>query len=489
MGVTLWLAFYILSRGFASLLSLKAVVLLLSLSGFFASAYLTLFNPIAGNASLRAILLIIGLSMFLSMVDQLAKEFANMEKSWLVYFVYLLGLIAAIGLLVTRSAFLGEETNQIRVAQMSLDWPFTLYGIFQAATSLTVLYLLVGKSKFGFTLQGRFFLLAAITSSIGVIYGVWSLATSANMPRVIQDSMIFISIFIFGLSVARHQVMVERRTIRRDLPISSLSIVGLSALYAFGAYKLTDSLEMLGIVFLFAILTHSLFDLAREYLDHKRRKVDTKFRHQLRQIKSDPSISSTQMENLQTGLDLLCREIGTKAGFIAILEKEFFVVAATHNSLPNESSFSASAFLSDDLLETDAPFLPDIRWLAPAFQGTQQVAVVGIASSASRLSYSTDDLDLFAEVADRMGPMIAYENFQPDNADEGNKHASEKASSDTSEMINVLTVRPSKDFVKEVEEALRNLSDYIKLGQLGLVAWANIDEQTHIEAGKSLRKH
>lgn len=488
MGVTLWLAFYLLARGFPSLLSLKAVVLLLSLSGFFSSAYLNLFNPIAGNASLRAILLVIGLSMFLSMVDQLSREYGQMKKSSTVIFVYVLGLIAAIGLFTTRSAFVGEETNLLRVGQMSLGWPFTLYGIFQVATSVTILYILIGKSKFGYSLQGRFFLVAAIASSIGVVYGVWSLASSANMPRVIQDSLIFISIFIFGLAVARHQVMVERRTILRDLPISSLSILGLSGLYALGAFKFTSSFELMGIVYLFSILTHSAYDLAREYLDHRRRSAESDFRQQLRQINSDLGLSGTRIAGLQTGLEVLCREIGTEIGFIAIREKDSFKIAATHNSLRLGTSFSASAFLSDDILETDAPFLPDILWLAPAYSGMQQVATVGIGSSSSRLSYSTDDLDLFAEVADRIGPIIALELLQKNISDDGKLEGSDKAENKTSEMINLLTFRPPKEFVKQVEEGLRNLSDYIKLGQMGLVAWANINGETHIERGKSLRK-
>lgn len=488
MGVTLWLAFYLLARGFPSLLALKAVVLLLALSGFFSSAYLTLFNPIAGTASLRAILLVFGLSMFLSIVDQLARDFGQMKTSRAVTFVYALGIVAAVGLFTTPSAFIGEESNLLRVGQMSLGWPFTVFGIFQAATSATVLYVLIGKSKFGFTLQGRFFLMAAILSLMGVVYGVLSLAISANMPRVIQDGIIFISIFIFALAIARHQVMVERRTIRRDLPISSLSILGLSSFYALGAYKLTNSLEITGIAFLFSILTHSVYDLTREYLERRRRSADSEFRQQLRRIKPDAPISGKRLAGLQSGLELLCREIGSQIGFIAIREKDSFEVAATHNSLSLGTSFSALPFLSDDILKADSPYLPDILWLAPSFHGSQQEAVVGIGPSTSRLSYAIDDLDLFMEVADRIGPIIALNRLQKGISDESKQANTDKTEEETNEILDVLTFRPPKEFVKQVEEALRSLSDYIRLGQLGLVAWANIDEETHVERGKGLRK-
>jgi hypothetical protein len=488
MGMTLWLAFYILARGFPSLLAFKTVVLLLALSGFYSSAYLNLFRPVAGTASLRAFLLIVSLSMFLSITYQLSRSFGQMTRSKTVRIVFALGIFAAVGLLTSSSAFIGEETNLLQVGRMPTAWPFIVYGIYQIATSVTVLYILVGKSKFGLTLQGRYFLVAAIISGLAVIYGVLSLAIITNMPRIIQDALIFSSIFIFGLAVARHQVMVERRTLLRDLPISGVSILGLSGIYAAAAFNLIGSYEITGLVFLLAILTHSLYDLSREYLERKRRSGDTEFRQQLRKIEPDSIATGKWREGLQSVLELMCRELGAESGFIALREDNSFEFTATFNSLPTGHSFSAQPFLADDLLEVEAAFLPDIAWLAPAFQGLEQIAVVGIGSSTSRLSYSTDDLDLFMEVADRIGPFIALNRLQREKSNERDQVKSEREVSDPNEMLGLLAVKPPKEFVKQVEEALRSLHDYISLGQLELVIWAEVEGDTHVERGKALRR-
>lgn len=490
MGVSLWLAFYLFGRGFPNLLSFKAVVLLVALSTFFASAYFNLFNPMAGTASLRAVLLVICLSLFLSIVGQLAREFALMPPTWIVPAVYAFGILAAFGLVTTRSAFVGEETNLLRVGRMSLGWPFTVYGIFQAATAMTTLYLLAGRSKFGFTPQGRYFLAAGIVSFLGVIYGVFSLAMPGDMPRAIQDALAFVAISLLGLAVARYQVLVERRTGFRDLPLSGIAVLGFASLAAVGALRLTASQPLAGIVFLFGVLVLSLHDLVREYMERRRRRAEVEFRQQLRQV-GPAHLAAGAEAGLQPALELICEALDTSAAFLALRGPAAFEVVSAVGGLPPGAVFPTQPFLSDDLLRVDdAANLPGIVWLAPAFDGDRQVALLGVGPANSRLSYSPDDLDLLVEVADRIGPIVAVSRLRTGAAATpvSGQGGSSRVAAETDEVLGLLAAKPPRNFVKGVEKALRNLSDYITLGQMPLVAALDIPGGTHVERGKALRQ-
>jgi len=60
MAVSLWLALYLLGRGFPSRITFRGVVVLLSLSAFFLAAYINIYHQITGASAGRAILLTIG---------------------------------------------------------------------------------------------------------------------------------------------------------------------------------------------------------------------------------------------------------------------------------------------------------------------------------------------------------------------------------------------------------------------------------------------
>jgi hypothetical protein len=62
MAVTLWMGFYLFARGFPSLMTLRVVIVMLALSGFFFGAYNNIFFQTPGSAAIRAVLLVIGLA-------------------------------------------------------------------------------------------------------------------------------------------------------------------------------------------------------------------------------------------------------------------------------------------------------------------------------------------------------------------------------------------------------------------------------------------
>ena len=64
MSISLWLATYLLARGFSSRITLRAVMVLLALAAFFLSAYLNTHHLIVGSVAWRAAFLIFALTLW-----------------------------------------------------------------------------------------------------------------------------------------------------------------------------------------------------------------------------------------------------------------------------------------------------------------------------------------------------------------------------------------------------------------------------------------
>jgi hypothetical protein len=494
MATTLWGAFYLFARGFPSLITLRAVMVLLLLSIFFFGAYNNLFNQVIGTAALRAVLLILGLGTWYSLTYQLMSQPSRVHLHWMQIAITLLGAVTVVSLLVIPDAFVEEQGNAIYVAHMRLGFPYILYGAFQIVIVLGILYNLLTGDKIGLTRQGKYFLVASVFPAVAIIGGIVGLGITPQMPRIVPDLLIFSGIFLLGLSVARHQTMIERRTTIQDLPISALTILGLAILYAYFALQWKLPLEKLGAIVAFAVLTHSIYDLAREFLERQRIRHQSTFRRHLRQLENLSTTEEALQIRLQEGLDLLCETLDSSGGFIAIRRGENFVVIATKDSVATNSEFHPTFVATEDISQPRSDRLPDIAWIAPAFEGQNQVAVIAIRQPNARLDYSTSDLDLLAEVADQVGTIISLGNLTAGRANqiqqlvaESQIHANE-LNSIAGEMIAALSTNSDSEFIRTVEEGLRHLSDYIALGQLPLASQMNITGESHIECGKQLNK-
>lgn len=494
MATTLWGAFYLFARGFPSWITLRAVIVLLLLSMFFLGAYNNLFHQVVGTAAWRAVLLILGLGTWYSLTYRLMSPRGRERLRWLEVGVYVLGAVTATLLLVTRNSFVGEQGNMLYVAHMGVGPPYVLYGIFQFVIALGILYNLLADNKIGLTRQGKYFLVASLFPAAAVIVGVVGLAITPQMPRVIPDLLIFSGVFLLGISVARHQTLVERRTTIQDLPISALTVLGLAALYAFLALRWGLLLEMIGAVVAIAILTHSFYDLAREFLERLRIRNESAFRQQLRQLESESFSEEALQVHLQKGLDLLCEALDSSGGMIAIRRGENFVVMASRDGFVVDSQLAPTLVACEDVSRPNTDQLPNLVWIAPTFEAEIQVAVIGISQPKAKLDYSTGDLDLLAEVADQVGTIVSLSNLWPEKNDQIRQLVTESQAQATElntiadEMIAAITTNPDTDFIKLVEEGLRRYSDYIALGQSPLADWAGITAESHIERGKQFQK-
>lgn len=491
-SIALWLAFYLLARGFPSRVTLRTVVVLLALATFFLSASINLHLRIPGATAIRAILLVTGLSTWHDLTHKLLPQKTQDSTHWLVYLGYLLGIPVIVLLFGTRDAFISEASNILYVGRMNLGPVYAVYGIYQVCVSVGILNNFRLGAKYGVGEQNRYFFISSALAVSTVGYGIFALAIAPPMPRLIQDGLVLASIIVLGISVARYQAFVERRTTIQDFPISFMAVFGLTAVFAVFAWFWSSSPVAVNLITALAILTHAIYDLAREFLERQRYKSEKLIHRQLRQLKDSDYADASFQERLATGLTLLCKVINASGGFIAIKTDGRFVVSTSSHSLRMGSEIPASE-IGCEIQQPAGDLRNEINWLAPALENHIPVAVIGIGPSKSKNEYSMEDIDMLAEVADRVGSIVHLQSHK--NADSNSamdnaqvRHADARDwDSESEQLLSALISNPDPEFVKAIEEGLRNLSDYIKLGESSLAKDLNINEGTQLERGRAVR--
>ena len=492
MATTLWMAFYLFARGFPSRVTLRVVIVLLSLSMFYFGAYNNIFHQIPGTAAWRAVFLVIGLGSWYSLTYRLMPEYDRIKFRWLKQGIYSLAVLSIIFLLQPNS-FIEEEGNTLYVAHMTGGLAYVLYGSYQVIISICILFNLLVGERIGLTPRGKYFLVASIFPTLSVLFGVVSLRLSSS-PRIVQDMLVFLGIFILGLSVARHQTWTERRTSLQDFPLTTLSTLGLAAVTAFFAWREGMPVERMSTVAGFVILAVGIYDLTREFLERLRTRREDEFRKQLRRLENENSGEQTLHRHLQKGLDLLCETLDAQGGFVAVRRGENFVVTATRSPVHVGSEFSESLVECEDVSKPKDAQLSSFAWIAPSFEGQMQVAVVGIEKPKSRTEYSTGNLELLAEVADQIGTIVSLGSLQPKQSSQLRELVAESQAnvielkSVSGEMLDAISANSDDDFIKIVEDGLRHLPDTITLGQSPLAEKMTLAGESHIERGKQLQQ-
>ena len=492
MAVTLWMGFYLFSRGFPSAMSLRVVVVMIALAGFFYGAYNNIFVQTPGSATVRAVLLVIVLGGWYSVTFHVMSERNQISYRYFEWGIYVLGLLSII-FLVQPNAFLFEEGNALYVAHMNpKGWAYRVYGGYQFIVSFGIMLNLLVGDRVGLTTRGKYFLVTSIFPVVSVIYGVLALGSPTPVPRIIQDTLAFSGVFVLGLSVARHQTWTERRATLQDFPLTTLSTLALAGFATYASWNWGMPVERLAQVTASVILAVGLYDLTREFLERQRTRNESVFRKQLRQLENDGE--GALKKRLQDGVELLCQTLNANGGFVAIRRGDEFEVMASRSSVPVGSVIPESEVACEDVSQTQSEKLSPISWLAPSFEGQTQVAVLGLRRPKSRMDYSSGDLELIAEAADQIGTIVSLSNVhsgQENRIGEAIVESQQKAdelNSAAENLLSSISANTDVDFVKTVEEALRHLPDTITLGQSPLAVMLGIDANTHIERGKALQQ-
>lgn len=492
IATTLWMSFYLFARGFASKVTLRAVIILLALAIESYIAYWNLFQPTAGSAVLRSELLVIGLTFWYSLICRLLPEQSRQRGRWIENGMYAFAALTMV-VLLQSNAFI-EGGNPLFGSQLQMGATSIVYGLFQLLIVSLILFNLLAEERVGLTSRGKFFLIAALFPTLSVLYGIVDFFADFRLPHVVPTIFNFTWLFFVGLSVARHQTLTERRTTYQDLPLSTLVVMSFAGVYLYFASRWGVPAQMFSFVIALAVLTHGIYDLTREFLERLRMRHESQFRKHLHDLENDLTGEQALKARLQEGLDLLCKTLRAPSGFAAVRAGDQFTVLATQASLPVGSGIPASFLDCEDVSHPPADQLPGIAWIAPSFEGQKQVAVVGIGESKTKMEYSSGDLDLLAEAADHLGTLFSLSNVRSQQNDairRSLERSQEKANEMNvlaEEMMDTMESNLNSDFVKHVEDALRNLPDTIKLGQSPLAEKMSIAGASHIERGKRLQQ-
>lgn len=491
MGGALWLALYLFARGFPNRIALWAAFALLSMATFFWITYNHFFTPQINTGYIKAILLSLALVSWYSATYQLLEKINQQKFLWLGRGIYLMVLITIIMLLLNKPDFARRYENELYVAQLGAGFVYYFYSFTQLILSIGLITNLLVEQKIRFTPQGRLFLFASIFPTLAVFYGIISLiASDLPMPRLIQDTLVFSGFFLLGISVARYQSLLERRTTLQDFPMAGLVMLALSLLYIFIARQFfnVDSRYFANIIGI-TIITHSIYDLTREFLERLRTYQEERFRKQMWRIKDKEAISKVEIY-LQDGLDLFCRQMNASAGVVAVWNGEKFIALASRNSVPIGSAINNIHYL-DTELECISGSIQNIHWVASIFEGQKQIAFVGAGTPIDRMDYLAGELDFLQEFADYVGLVLFLDEALKKEKQYGDPHNSDvyqKAILSAATNIgDILSHAPNEKVIKMTEEGLRKFSDYVKLGQSELAEWLKVNGSSHIDRGKKLQ--
>jgi len=473
MAVSLWMAFYLFARGFPNRATLRASLALLAIAVFFLDTYNHFHNQHANTANLRAALLVIAFvfwysATFTLLTDEQQKKFRRIQ-----FGIYTLTASAVILLMTAGGGFVRGTEEMLYTARMEWKPATILYGAAQVSASAGVLFNLFIQRRIRQTEEGRLFFTASWFLVFALGFGILSLSTPAPMPRVIEDGLVFGGIALLGLSVARHQSMVERRTIWQDFPIALVGTSAITALYLSIAIAVKIPAKYWGNIAALVISTHALYDIGREAIERWRMQQEKSLRVRMNQTQTleDEALRL----HLDRELSLLLNVLNATQGLIAIREGEHLTVAAARNSLPLESSIPEKLSNSEGLarLESDPNGL---AYVAPIFEGMQPIALIGVGNSKTKLEYSSGELELLEEFSEQVGTFISINN------------ARKVSMQSVSEQLEgSLMVGVESSFSKSVEDALRHFADTLYLGRSPLADWMEIQAESHVERGKRLQ--
>ena len=494
LTLALWLALYLLGRGFPSRITLRAVIVLLATVAFFLCASINLYSTLPGAGLLEALLVTLSLALWCDLTDIIFLAGPQAKSRRLVSGMYWFALLTMALLLKEGRVFIEEAGQGLWVQRSALNLAYFVYCIFILASGLVVLYNVRSGIQARAGTQNRYFLITTLLVFNVVGIAGLNLAFGPPLPRVIEDTLVSLNVVLLGVSVARHQTLVERRTTAQDFLISITATFGLSAIYGWLTWQISHSPILLILATSLAILTHAAYDLVREFLNLLRHRSESKFRAQLHHLEKNFQGELSLENRLQDGIELLCRSLDASGGFIALQREKNFIVCASHHSLHAGTVIAAQDLLCEDLCKPEGELARRIAWLAPAFERGSQVAVIGLGPSKTRFQYSNDDLDLLAEAADRIGTIVYLSNLEPRETDRlleivsdfQTREASLRQESD--ELLTTLVSKPDPEFVQMVEDGLRHLSDFVSPGQFPLSENLGVPGETVIERGKAVQQ-
>lgn len=474
MVISLWMAFYLFARGFPNPITLRAVLALLAIAVFFLGTYNHFYQPDANTAGPRAALLVIALACWYSTTFSLLAPDKKAKLRWMEIIIYALGTISVALLITEQNVGFREREDILFTAKLSDSFANILYGLTQITAFTGVIVNLIADQRVRITDEGKYLALASLFLIAALVYGILSLAFDGPFPRVYEDGFVFGGIFLLGLSVARHQSLVERRTIWQDFPISMLGIFSIVSFYLAVCHWFDVPKSLFGNIAALVITSHSMYDLGRETVERWRRLEEKRFKRSLH-ISKSLAEEETLRSYLDEELTMLLKVLNTTTGLIAIRLDNKLIVSAERESFPVNSNITELSSSNEGVFRIEDA-TSNLVWGSQAFEGMDPIALVAIGASNVKLEYSSGDLELLEEFTEQIGTLVSISHSRAS----GMKPVADRVTES-------LSLPPEANWVKLVDEGLRHYGDFVSLGQSPLAECMGVSGESHIERGKQVQ--
>ncbi|TEU20502.1 MAG: GAF domain-containing protein [Anaerolineales bacterium] len=525
--VSLWLGCYIVTRSPRSRVSWLVSATLWSLCGYFLNSLTDIQGP-PGEGSLPwwwgwSVAIAVPFWFHLS-VSLLSGKLARKQRP-LVILVYLLTLNFVAMEAYTPWVFSGATMKPPIYNSAQHPGPlyplFGLYLIAVPALSLYNLYLSWRQAK-SRSIQRQFATLLWATS-LAIFSGIYATLSTwlrLDTPTLISNFSLGAGVALLGYGVARYNALIKGRAIGLDFIYTSLAIGLVIGAYLLAAFISDLAFDVPFIAFIFiimlAIVSHSLYDWARTYLDRFfYRRQYRELRANLRDFAREAVPGHELQEQLRTILETLCRSLDVSKGFIALREGEGFVVTANWQVDFGGQSIASDALATDEIAVLSPPMetlgLTDtpMALIVPLHAGGEQIGVIVLGQRTTGVSYTEDDLDLLEDLADTVASVVHTVRLQKRSVQQIDtllREVREREQELQGKMREALVAeaRPpvlegqsEREAISLVEDALRHLHDYPYLGehtlaQLRIIeSYLDVQEGvfvTHLDRGKALQE-
>lgn len=482
MLISLWLMFYLFARGYSNPLTLRMALILLAISLYFYNAFSNTFLDADSPISLAAFAVVVALGACYDLSTRILPADLREKQRPYTIGIFGFGLLATFTLILEPTSGLPIEGLHYFVQTTSA---YLLVDIYDFVAAAAILYnfrlILITKSE----LLHRTFYAFIIFGVSTIAYGAIGIVFNFTLPRFVSNLLVLTAFVFLGYSIARYQSLVDSRISVRDFPTHFIAI-GLFALgYAYAAQQFDLSLPITAFFAGLAIISHSVYDLIREILSRSLFRREQSYRRELRQI-SRNALPRSLHASLRRALAILCHNLSATSGFIALKEKDQFLIQTSYHSLPIGSALIINESLDEELFQPVSDLSKQATWARWLYAGNQPIGLLGLGPRAELRTYTEPDLDWLEDVADQIGAMLQAILLPNEQSLPPSSAAHQY--SDESNLLTTLAMQPDSEVVKTVEEGFRYLNDYIKLGDSPLTNILSIEGDTHIERGKAIQE-
>ena len=333
-------------------------------------------------------------------------------------------------------------------------------------------------------------LIAGLTGPVEVFTEVFSIGA----PRVTLSLLLGIAVILIGYGVAQYSALVQGRTIRRDFIYNAIAILVISGLYILVTRISAQFFDVPPAVYIFivllAIITHSLIDFARQFLDfvffnRERRNI----RHNLNLL-ADAVGERSITERIDLMFTSMCSSVRATSGMVILFDELNLEVVSRYRWRKDQLPISQGDLAADDVTHLEPghfpPPLSEAVLLIPLYNNANQAGAILLGTPINGVRYSNSDVEQLLYPSDQILEAIRAAEQQEEYLDK---------LPEITQAQNLLQEEFTQEVtVKNVEDALRNLYDYAHLGDspLGKLKIVSLEmnpgETTHIDRGKAVNQ-